>query len=71
MLPPVEHGFPAVYHIDNPGKLMDNRRNQVNSRVDPCSSAGQERNLNPARFAPVETVGQVADSKMHGGTVSV
>jgi hypothetical protein len=60
-----------MYHIDNPEELVDNRRNQVNNRVAPYSSAGQDRKLNFARFAPVETVGEDADSTTLGGTVSV
>ena len=60
-----------MYHIDSPQKLEENLANQVNNRIDPRSSAAQERNLSSARSVPVETVGFVAVSKMLGGTVSV
>jgi len=67
----VKPGLPAMHHIDSSEELADNRRNQVNNRVDQRGSAGQERNLNFARLAPFEAVGKVADSKMLGGKVSV
>jgi hypothetical protein len=42
-----------MYYVDNPEKLADNRRNQVNNRIDPCGSAVSERKLNSAKPAPV------------------
>jgi hypothetical protein len=67
----MESGFPDMYYVDNPKQWADNLERQVSNRVDPCSSAAHDRNLNSARFAPVETVGGNADSKTLGGTVSV
>jgi len=40
---------------------------KVNNGVGQCSSAVQHRTLNSARFASVETVGNVSDSKTPGG----
>jgi len=30
----MESGFQDMYYVDNPEKVADNRRNQVNNRID-------------------------------------
>jgi hypothetical protein len=37
----VERGFPAMYRVDNPEELVDNRRNQVNTCVDHAVQQGK------------------------------
>jgi hypothetical protein len=59
-----------MYHVDNPCKLVDNLRNQVNNSIDPWSSAAPQRNLNSLTFVRFETPGNVAEGKMLGGSVS-
>jgi cold shock protein len=64
----MECGYiPDVYHVDSPLEVVHNRANQVNNGVGQCSSAAQHRTLDSARFASVETVGNVSDSKTPGG----
>ncbi len=60
-----------MYYIDNPAEVMDNLTESRSTTG--VTQLVQQRKTESelAKFAPVETVGIVADSKTHGGTVSV